>query len=191
MQQLFFVRIGKWGEIWVGESAEPLNYARGTRVVCRTGRGLELGEIVSPVEMGDDHQTQGFRPPHHPCSIVRGVTPEDDLLELRLQRHKQAAVRDCQSELRKREISVTLLDVEHLFDGRTLIFHFAGEFTGEVQRLVDDLTDVYEKRARSQEFAKLLTEGCGPGCGTEEGQGCGSRGGCAMCIVAGACSTRS
>lgn len=190
MQQRYFVRLGKWGEIWLGESTESLDYARGTRVICRTGRGLELGEIVSPCAPGATDENRSLSG-HEACRIVRCVTPEDGLLEERLQRHKQAAVRECQSELRKRGLAVTLLDVEHLFDGRTLIFHFAGELTGEVQQLVDDLTNVYEQRSRSRDFAKLLIEGCGPGCGTDAGKGCGSQGGCAVCVVAGACSNRA
>ena len=42
----------------------------------------------------------------------------------------------------------------------------------------------------AEEFAKVVEEGCGPGCGTEHatGGGCSS---CATgCAVAGACSTR-
>ncbi len=190
MQQRYFVRLGKWGEIWLGESTESFDYARGTRVICRTGRGLELGEIVAPCDTGPVSESQNGAN-QQACRIVRCVTPEDALLEERLQRHKRAAVRECQAELRKRGLTVTLLDVEHLFDGRTLIFHFAGELTGEVHELVDDLTSVYEQRSRSREFAKLLSEGCGPGCGTDAGKGCGSQGGCAVCVVAGACSSRA
>ena len=44
------VRVGCLGHVGRFSSLEPRMFARGTRVVCRTSRGLEVGEILSPVE---------------------------------------------------------------------------------------------------------------------------------------------
>lgn len=101
---------------------------------------------------------------------------------------------DWNGTSRKRFSSVgqtlpTLLEVEQLFDGRTLYFHFLGETNPEVEAITEELADAYEQQVRSRHFAKLLSEGCGPDCGTKAGGGCS--GGCAVCVVAAACHSAS
>ena len=66
------------------------------------------------------------------------------------------------------------MDVEHLFDGHTLVFYFLGDVPAEVEHVTGELAEVYEAKAQFRSFADTLTNGCGPGCGTEsaEGHGC-------------------
>lgn len=185
MTQSYFLRIGSLGEIWPGIFPAGGPLARGAKVVCRTGRGVELATVVAPIVEASDSPTKTS------CHVLRSATTEDILLEERLVRHKRRAVRDCQAEIQQRGLSVSLLDVDHLFDGRTLIFHFVGNVDDQVQALVDELADVYERQVRSKHFAKLLADGCGPGCGTAEKEGGCGTGGCAVCVVASACNSRS
>ncbi|WP_164102384.1 PSP1 family protein [Candidatus Laterigemmans baculatus] len=174
----YHVRVGSMGELWHC-GADASQYRRGERVVCRTPRGLEIGTVTAP---GGTRQ--------HPFDgrILRRTTTEDELLEARLLRYKQQAVESCRREIAERGLAATLIDVDHLFDGRTLIFYFLGEIGEELQELSDALSERYEQRVRSKHFAKLLAEGCGPGCGTESRGGCGTSGGCAVCLAASACA---
>ena len=96
----------------------------------------------------------------------------------------------CQSFLLKKDIPDVLLDVEPLFDGRTLYFHFLGTPSHETEQYVQELSDVYQKSVASSRFALLLEHGCGPGCGTKEKTGCGTGGGCAVCAIAGGCTSK-
>jgi hypothetical protein len=81
-----------------------------------------------------------------------------------------------------------LMDVEQLFDGRTLVFYFLGEMTGELEALTNELAELYESRVQFRQFADAVNEGCGPGCGTESAAGCKT---CvSSCAVAAACPTR-
>lgn len=169
------------GEIWRLKNPEGLGVSRGSRVICRTGRGVELGCVVSTA--ADQSPGNG--------TLIRRATAEDELLESRLCKFKQQAVEHCRQELIARNSPIVLLDVDHLFDGRTLIFHFLGEVDQYVQQLTDRLVDAYEKQARLKHFAKLLADGCGPGCGTKEAGGCGTAGGCAVCVVASACKPQA
>lgn len=174
------------GEMFPCRWSGAVSLRRGRRVVCRTGRGIELGQIVSPLR-GEVAEGGSLSPgAGSPGQILRTATTEDELLDARLVKHKQTAVRDCQQALAALDCGTKLMDVEHLFDGRTLIFHFLGPIDEQIQGIVDQLVEVYENRARTGHFAKLVAEGCGPGCGTSEG-GCGS-GGCAVCVVRGACA---
>lgn len=186
----YHVRVGSMGELWHCAAADGGDYARGQRVVCRTPRGLELGTITAPGPRADAIGVEGADSESvRRCdgSILRRTTTEDELLEARLLRYKRRAVENCRREIEQRGLDATLMDVDHLFDGRTLIFYFLGDVTDELQSLADSLSSLYEQAVRSKHFAKLLAEGCGPGCGSEAKGGCGSGGGCAVCVVAAAC----
>lgn len=174
------------GEIWRLGNTEGLQLKRGDRVICRTGRGVELGTVASGVNISSNDGD-----PSSAGSILRIATTEDELLESRLCRFKEKAMEECRQQLIELRYETVLLEVDHLFDGRTLIFHFLGQVDQHIQSLTDRLVDAYEKQTRLKHFAKLLAEGCGPACGTKEGGGCGSTGGCAVCVVASACKSGS
>ena len=155
---------------------------RRARVVCRTTRGLEIGEVLA-----NDCDVEGSPD----GTLIRKITVSDELLLQRLDRHKQQAFRACELLLRERGLPAVLVDVEHLFDGRALYFYFLGEPTPEMEQLTAELAEVYDAEVQFRRFAQTLVTGCGPGCGTEEatGSGCGTSG-CASCAVAGACAPR-
>jgi cell fate regulator YaaT (PSP1 superfamily) len=173
------VRWGVTGIIGHLTSADATNYPRQTRVICRTRRGLEIGEVLVGIER--EGESEGV--------ILRAVTVADELLETRLQQHRDAAFSACEQLLAERQIPITLLDVEHLFDGQSLFFYFLGEPSPELDEITERLAETYATQVRFHEFSTLLTEGCGPGCGTEEKAGCGTAG-CATCAVSSACRVR-
>jgi hypothetical protein len=176
-----FVRVGLLGSVGRFAAADRQRYARGMRVVCRTPRGLEVGEVLSSADQHGDQPADG--------SLLRRVTVEDDLLLARLEKNRGEAYQACASRLADAGSLAVLLDVEHLFDGQSLYFYFLGQPTPELDSLTADLAAAYEAKARIAEFAETLTAGCGPHCGTEEGGGCGTTTGCSTCAVA--CGTRS
>ena len=182
MATCHLVRLGAFGHVGRFASIDSVRYERDSRVVLRTDRGLELGEILSLA--GEIHRSRADG------VIVRGMTAEDELIQARLQRHKDEAFEACSARLNQLGLPVTLMDVEHLFDGQSLFFYFLGEPSPEVETVIDELAEVYEAKAQFRKFTETLASGCGPGCGTESatGSGCGSCG--TGCAIASACSTR-
>jgi hypothetical protein len=176
-----FVRVGLLGSVGRFASADRQRYARGTRVVCRTVRGLEVGEVLSPADDADQAEDG---------TLLRRVTTQDDLLIARLEKNRDEAFVACSDRLSKLQSPAVLLDVEHLFDGQSLYFYFLGETTPELDALTAELAEVYEAKAQLQKFAETLIAGCGPDCGTEEAGGCGT-GGCSTCAVVGACGAKT
>ncbi len=177
------IRIGALGHVGRFTAVDAVNYPRGARVVVRTARGLEIGEVLSP---SHDAPARG----ESDGSILRGMTIEDDLLQARLEKNRQEAFAACAERIRGLRSGVTLVDVEHLFDGRSLFFYFLGTVPPEVEALADELAETYDAAAQFRRFSDTVTEGCGPGCGTADatGAGCGSCG--TGCAIAGACATR-
>jgi cell fate regulator YaaT (PSP1 superfamily) len=177
-----FVRVGSLGHIGRFASLDRVCYPRHARVVLRTARGLEIGEVLSAGEELHRRQSDG--------TILRGVTPEDLLLETRLKKQQQQAFEACTRRLGELDLPVTLMDAELLFDGRSLYFYFVGAPPAELEEIVDELAEIYETNAQIRQFAETLLHGCGPDCGTADAAsgGCSSCG--AGCAVAAACGTR-
>lgn len=179
MPLFHYVRVGVLGNVGRFVSTDARRYPRGTRVVTRTDRGLEIGEVLSPPASEEPFEADG--------ALLRGMTVEDELLSARLERNRQSAYEACAARIREVGSTATLMDVEHLFDGQTLTFYFLGEQPPELAEMLGELAETYESKAQLRNFADALTHGCGPGCGTEEatGGGCGS---CATgCSIASAC----
>jgi len=175
-----FVRVGVMGQIGRFSPAEPILFPRGARVICRTTRGLELGEVVAPVTR--DGSADGV--------LLRGATLQDELIASRLQQHRDEAFLACARMLVERRLSVELIDVEHLFDGQSLYFYFLGESTGALDAITAQLAKLYAAKVQFERFHDALTNGCGPNCGTESAAGgCGTSG-CSSCAIAGACGTK-
>ncbi len=177
----YYVRCGAMGEIRRCRSRDGTRYHRGQRVLCHTNRGVLIGSILSPC--AGDEPVQD--------SLIRALRTEDELLEQRLDKFRASAIARCREFIDHQHLTVQLLDVEHTFDGRHLWFHFAGEIPDALDSLTQSLAEEYEAIAKTEEFAKLLEEGCGPGCGTSAAKGCGTGGGCSTCAALGACNKTS
>jgi hypothetical protein len=175
-----FVRVGILGSVGRFAAADRQRYARGARVICRTPRGLEVGQVLSAADAKGDQPCDG--------TLLRRATVQDDLLIARLEKNRDEAFAACSQRLLQLDCPAVLLDVEHLFDGQSLYFYFLGDSTSQLDALTAELAEVYEAKAQLQKFAETLTAGCGPHCGTDEATGCGSA--CGSCAVSGACSVR-
>jgi cell fate regulator YaaT (PSP1 superfamily) len=153
------------------ESDEPIACVRGGRVVVRTSRGIEVGEVLLAAA-GDaatiDDQPLAGR-------MLRLLTREDELLARGLREGEERAFEACRRLLAERQLPVELLDAEQLLDGETLIFYFLGEPTPALADVKQDLAREYESRIEFRQFAERLQAGCGPGCGTDAAPGCTSR----------------
>jgi cell fate regulator YaaT (PSP1 superfamily) len=172
------IRFGLPGYVGVFHSVDAVRYPRAARVICRTWRGLEVGQVLQPIEHAAAAKDG---------SVLRRVTLEDDLLLARLQRHRDDAFRECCRLLAERGIDAVLVDVEQLFDGTSLYFYFLGEDPPQLDRLTGELAQRYAAQVEFHRFAETLEQGCGPGCGTESAAGACSGGSCSSCAVAAAC----
>jgi cell fate regulator YaaT (PSP1 superfamily) len=172
------------GQIGRFAAVDAVRYPRRSRVIVRTRRGLELGEVLSPPDETDDGRTFADG------DLLRGVTVQDELLQARLEKNRQEAYTACAAMLAESDVSAVLVDVEHLFDGQGLFFYFLGDVTPELEAYTARLAETYEAKVQFRKFTETLIEGCGPGCGTDEVKGRGGCDSCVSCAVAGACGTK-
>ncbi|QDV42914.1 hypothetical protein Enr13x_27650 [Stieleria neptunia] len=144
--------------------------------MVRSPRGIEVAEVIS--QRRSDNESCVVDPPGY--RIVRPTTDSDELLVARLERYKTQAIEACRVRLGRSDSGAMLLDVDQLLDGGTLRMHFLGDVDADAQRIADEIAEEYESVVRTNHLSELLTDGCGPECGTTAG--CGSSGGgCAGC----------
>lgn len=177
------VRYSLLGEVGRFVAADASRYPRNSRVIVRSNRGLEVGEVLAeptPTEAID----------HTDGQILRRMTVEDELLVARLEKHRHSAFDACSALLAENNVPAALMDVEHLFDGAGLFFYFLGEVPPEAEQFTKQLASKYETTVEFRKFAETLAEGCGPGCGTEEAMGQGGCDNCTTCAVAAACGSK-
>jgi len=179
---LYLVRIGYQKEM-IPIQTGTVQLERGEQIICRTARGIEMGEVLATTQ-------PEYIELHSPGKFIRKSRPDDQLLWRQLTSLSVDANAACQAFLRDKAIPDVLLEVEPLIDGRTLYFHFLGDPSSETERHVQELSEIYQKSVASSRFAALLEHGCGPGCGTKEKSGCGTGGGCAVCAIAGGCTSK-
>jgi len=181
------------GQIGRFAAVDATGYQRYHRVIVRTRRGLEIGEVlVPPEEVTDGFRAIGSRAPGSTPvqvdgQILRGMTPQDQLLEARLETRRQAAYMACVKLLKQQGLPDLLMDVEHLFDGQGLYFYFLGEVTPKLEQVTSQLAETYEAKVQFRKFTETLLAGCGPDCGTETAAGQGGCDSCTHCEVAQAC----
>ena len=177
------IRYGLLGHVGRFAAVDALRYPRRTRVVVRSQRGLEVGEVLAGP---DDNALAGATN----GQILRRMSVQDDLLEARLERRRHEAFAACEQLLSDAGVSAALVDVEHLFDGEGLFFYFLGEPPQAAGDVTRRLAETYEAAVEFRKFAETLSEGCGPGCGTEEAKGQGGCESCSGCAVVAACGKK-
>jgi len=184
MSRYHLIRVGAMGQVGRFAAVDAVRYPRRSRVIVRTRRGLEVGDVLSPPDDRDDGRAFADG------ELLRGVTVQDELLQARLEQHRQEAYADCAAMLAEKGIAAVLVDVEHLFDGQGLFFYFLGDVSPELEAITGELAETYEAKVQFRKFTETLIEGCGPGCGTDEAKGQGGCESCTSCAVASACGTK-
>ena len=155
MARSHLVRVGAMGVVGRFDAADAGRFARHERDRGAHARGLEIGEVLAePEEFGSTVGGDG--------TILRGMTVEDRLLESRLAKNSHAAYAACQQRLNELSLSACLMDVEHLFDGRTLVFYFLGDVPPQVEQLKDELAEVYEGQDSSAHSPTRSRKVAGP-----------------------------
>lgn len=179
MSSVHLVRVGLLGVVGKFFALDRQSYRRDVQVVCRTERGLEIGTVLCGIEeQGDAEESCDGQ-------LLRRVGREDEAIIERLSRFRDRAFAACTKRIEERNLSATLVDVEHIFDGSSIWFYFLGDVDPQVESLTEELAEVYESKVKFRKFSDALANGCGPDCGS--GASCGD---CGSCALSGGCGVK-
>ncbi len=159
---------------------------RGQKVVARTERGVELGEVVSVVS-GDAPDgepgcisckrlgevtagTRGYSYSRQ-ARILRMAGPQDLNDQVHLDRAGEEKLVYCRQQAKEMGLKMRMVAVEHLLGGERVIFYFTAESRVDFRQLVRNLASQYRTRIEMRQVgardeARLVGdyERCGQQC---------------------------
>ena len=183
-QRTMLVRYGKMGMIGEFQHSEREIPSTASDVVLRTERGMEIGSIISPYfhsrgtcDISNERVEQYCQShgPGYPLSLhghfIRYAT-EADLNEQRHLEHSAAEeIAFCRELIKKYDLAMKLVDIEHIFGGDRIIFYFMAEGRVDFRQLVKQLGQQYQTRIEMRQIgardeARLVAdmETCGRQC---------------------------
>src|SRR3990172_3913178 len=159
MSSQFVVRYGAMRTLGKFAARESTIYPRGTRVVIRSDRGLEIGEVLSAAGA----RTDELLPDAPRGEILRAATAEDEAESGRLHQGERAEFETAERCIRERNMPMQLVDVEHLFGGERIVFYYQAEKRVDFRDLVKDLAREFKTRIEMRQIgardeAKLLAD---------------------------------
>jgi cell fate regulator YaaT (PSP1 superfamily) len=184
-KKYMLVRYGRMNILALFEHNQSNIPRRPAHVVVKTGRGLELGQVVG---QSCPYKGRQFRMDHeqikeyfdksrveYDCEIagnvVRYATPEDISEEKHLQIIAEEELQCCKNFAEELNLPMKIVNVEHIFGGERIIFYFMSEGRVDFRELVKKVAHEYQTRVEmrqvgSRDEAKLLgdVESCGQQC---------------------------
>lgn len=179
------VRYGVMGLVGEFRNSPGLPLQCGTRVIIQTDRGMEIGQMVSPICGSDacglsvkrDHVRNYVRAsgPEN-CQmnagkVLRLAEPADIDEAAHIARSNDEMMAFCQQKADEMKLDMRVIDVEHIFGGERVVFYFQSENRIDFRGLVKDLAHEYQTRIEMRQIgardeARLLAdyEICGRQC---------------------------
>lgn len=156
---------------WAG----PLSFQRGDQVIVQGHRGLELGTVLC--EATAEHAR--LLTAYPAGSLVRPARDEDDRVGSATQEFEEAS--RLATEL---HVPVDIVDIEHIFDPRTIVVHYLRKGPGSLRPLVKGLAQRLESLVEMKDLSLGVATEYGDqdhdrycNSNRKKGGGCGS-GGC-------------
>jgi cell fate regulator YaaT (PSP1 superfamily) len=155
----FIVRYGQMRHIGEYEAVEGRVHLRGERVLVRSDRGTEVGEILCRAT----DRTSAFLENPFRGQILRAATPDDLSAESRLIDREKQGLAACREFAARRRLQMDLVDVEAIFGGERMVFYYVSEKRVDFRELVKDLARAMQTRIEMRQIgvrdeAKLLAD---------------------------------
>jgi len=178
------VRYGRMAQMGWFEHNEPHIPKLNSKVVVKTERGLELGEVVgvhnyrggqfraSPEQVESYYGNLGVNSPIGPGgTFVRFATHEDLREQEHLAKSEIEEIECCEKYIRQMNLPMRIVDAEHLFGGERIVYYFTSDGRVDFRELVKTLAREYQTRIELRQIgardeAKLVSdyETCGQQC---------------------------
>jgi nitrite reductase/ring-hydroxylating ferredoxin subunit len=138
----YLVRYGVMGHVSRVGSNRLIPCRRGDRVIVNTDRGLEVGEVLE-APSGVAGNSSKKKPAGE---LLRVMSEEDQREQQLLDSTQPSAIRMCEQLVAERKLPITIVDVEQLFDGETIMVHYLGELTEKLGPIAVELSNAAGNR---------------------------------------------
>ncbi len=178
MDHEYLIAYGALGDFGRFRPARLLKCRRGDRVVIRTHRGVELGEVLRDATPGHAQ----YLPNTTVGTLLRLTTGEDDLVAATMRERAAQLCDEARKQTESLGLPLVVLDAEMLLDGEHAALHFVRSTECDVRPLVSGLSTRFAVHLLVEDLTseRKSEHSCGS-CGSGGGCGdCGS-GGCGSC----------
>lgn len=155
----YVVRYGAMRSLGIFSTRGNHQASRGTRVIARTSRGLEAGEVLCEASR---EAVEQIRNPDN-GQILRRMTTEDlnELEHIQLQSRDE--LKTCEGYVQKLGLEMELVDIEHVFGGERIIVFYLAEERVDFRELVKQLASEFQTRIEMRQIgvrdeARLLAD---------------------------------
>ena len=155
----FVVRYGQMRHLGEYEGLPGQTHPRNQRVVVRSDRGTEPGEVLCPATS----RTGSFMANPFRGQILRVATAEDVEAEKRLDVRVRKGFAACREFAGRRRLQMDLVDVEAILGGERMVFYYVSEKRVDFRELVKDLARTMQTRIEMRQIgvrdeARLLAD---------------------------------
>ena len=179
------VRYGRMDTLGWFEHKETQIPRSPRRVVIKTDRGLELGQLTGQLcpyrggqfRLNQEQVKKYFEDSEVDClcevagKFVRYATSEDISEERHLEKIANDEMEYCKQLIKELDLPMKIVDAEHVFGGERIIFYFMADSRVDFRQLVRKLAHEHQTRIEMRQIgprdeAKLLAdiESCGQEC---------------------------
>ena len=134
-------------------------YDRGMRVIIRTERGLEVGEVLSEAS---PRAIEALKDPSQ-GAILRQMTADDEHELTRIQTQSRQEFQVCRRCIAESGLEMDLVDVEPIFGGERIVVYYLADGRVDFRQLVKTLAGEFQTRIEMRQIgvrdeAKLLAD---------------------------------
>lgn len=134
-------------------------YQRGQKVVARTKRGLETGEVLCEATK----EVVGRLRDPELGEILRTMSANDENELAHMESQGGAEFKTCQEFVARLGLDMELVDLEHIFGGERIIIYYLAEQRVDFRELVRQLAKEFQTRIEMRQIgvrdeAKLLAD---------------------------------
>jgi len=184
-RKFMLVRYGRMSTLGFFEHQETQIPKLPGRIVVKTERGLELGELVGQLcpykagyfKLNPEQIKKYFDDSEIEISLesagkfIRYATPEDISEEKHLRKIAEEEMKSCRKFVKEMNLPMKIVDAEHIFGGERIIFYFMADGRVDFRDLVKKIAHEHQTRIEmrqigSRDEAKILGdyESCGQEC---------------------------
>lgn len=130
----------------------------GDMLILRTERGIEVGTLISALEASDAKVAQDAP------QVLRRANSKDRQVHEDMKKNTRGSEVDfCRKKVKELNLSMKVIDVEHLFGSGRIVFYFSADGRVDFRALVKDLASEYKTRIEMKQIgirdeARILGE---------------------------------
>ena len=155
----YVVRYGAMRSLGVCATRGGKVFGRGTRVITRTERGLEAGEILCEAS---EQAVKNLNDPRQ-GQVLRAMTTGDENELSHMRQQERREFETCRKAIEDLKMDMKLIDIEHVFGGERVVIYYLSENRVDFRDLVKRLADEFQTRIEMRQIgvrdeAKLLAD---------------------------------